>query len=107
MLNVPAWRKDPEPVFINCAQVQPMPDEDEYIVQFECRRGNFTSFVPKKYVDVEGKKLHALIIADVEGKGVLLALPEETLTSGQRLLVFEDEKDQVLDFSGGGKNGTK
>ena len=106
MLTLPAWREVPEPVLINCSQVKVMPDEEEYIVQFECQRGNFTSFVPKQYVDAENRKLHALIIADVQDKGVLLALPEETLTSGRRLLVFEDEKYQVLDFNGGGKNGT-
>lgn len=106
MLTLPAWREVPEPVLINCSQVKVMPDGEEYIVQFECQRGNFTSFVPKQYVDAENRKLHALIIADVQDKGVLLALPEETLTSGRRLLVFEDEKDQVLDFNGGGKSGT-
>ena len=107
MLMMPVWREAPEPVLINCLQVREMPDKEEYIVQFECRRGNFTSFVPKQYVDAENLKLHALIIADVQDKGVLLALPEETLTSGPRLLVFEEEKNQVLDFNGRGKNGTQ
>ena len=98
MLTMPTWRTAPQPVLINCLKAHEMPNQEEYIVQFECQRGHFTSFVPKEHVDPEALKLHAFIIADVQDKGVLVALPEETLTSGPRLLVFEDEIGEVLEF---------
>ena len=107
LTTMPAWREVPQPVLINCVQVKEMPDREEYIVQFECQRGNFTSFVRKGEVNPEAKQLHAFIIADVQDKGVLLALPQETLTSGPRLLVFEDEKDQLLEFKDWRQNGSQ
>ena len=98
MLEMPDWRMDPKPVLVNCLKVHEMPNQREYIVQFESQRGNFTAFVPKHNVDAERMGLHALIIADIRDKGYLLDLPVETLTSGPRLLVFENEKDKVLTF---------
>ena len=98
MLEMPDWRMDPEPVLVNCLKVHEMPNRREYIVQFESQRGNFTAFVPKHNVDAGRMGLHALIIADIRDKGYLLDLPVETLTSGPRLLVFENEKDEVLTF---------
>lgn len=98
LFTMPQWRKKAELVLINCQQVVEMTNKREYIVQFETKRGNFTSFVEKQHVDPVNKRLHAYIYADVEGKGVLVRLPTETLNSGPQILVYESEKDDVLTY---------
>ena len=96
MIKTPEWRKKPQPVFVNLLKAVDFPaGDDEYIVQFQNHEGHFTSFVPKKYVIPEEKYLYAAIIADVDG-GVLVDIPNETLTSGPRLLVLDSEVEEVL-----------
>jgi hypothetical protein len=98
MIETPNWRVNPEPVLINCTNIQEFDNpHNEIIVQFETSKGHFTSFVQKIHVMEQAKKLHAFIIADVQD-GFLIGLPAETLTSGPRLLVNNQEKDAVLTF---------
>ena len=94
MVKIPEWRVNP---FVNCLTVHELPEHQECIVQFQTQGGNFTSFVPKRYVIPDGKYLYAAIIADV-ADGVLVDIPAETLTSGPRLLVRNSEMDSVLTF---------
>ena len=98
MFQTSTWRTEPEPVLLNCYQVRDMPDRDEFVVQFRTKNGNYTSFVPKQYVDAANRRMHAYIVADVDG-GVLVLIPAETLTSGPRLLVEESERKELLTAS--------
>ena len=95
MFQMSNWRPEPQHVFLNCSQVRDMPDRDEFVVQFKTKNGNYTSFVPKQYVDADKRRMHAYIVADVSG-GVLVLIPAETLTSGPRLLVEESERNELL-----------
>ncbi len=97
MVKIPDYRAEPQPVLVNCLEVYRLPDDEEYIVQFQTLNGNFTSFVPKQHVIPEGKFLHAFIIGDV-AEGFLVDIPAETLTSSPRLLVRHSESDTVLTF---------
>ena len=98
MFQISNWRTEPEHVLLNCSEVRYMPDRDEFVVQFRTKNGNYTSFVPKQYVDADNRQMHAYIVADVDG-GVLVLIPAETLTSGPRLLVKESERDELLTAS--------
>lgn len=73
-------------------------DGDEFVVQFQTRNGNYTSFVPKEHVDAPGRRMHAFIVADVN-EGVLVLLPAETLISGSRIVVEDSERDKLLTAS--------
>ena len=97
MIEIPEWRAEPEPVLVNCQHVRELPQQQEFIVQFQTTGGKFTSFVPRQHVLPKEKCLHAFIIADVKD-GVLIDIPAETLTSGPRLLVLDSEKASVLTF---------
>lgn len=95
MLQTSIWRTEPEPVSLNCSEVREMPGRDEFVVQFRTKNGNYTSFVPKQYVDAHNRRMYAYIVADVDN-GVLVLIPAETLTSGPRLLVEESERNELL-----------
>lgn len=98
MFRTSLWRTDPEPVLLNCSEVREMPGRDEFVVQFQTKNGNYTSFVPKEHVDAHSRRMHALIVADVDD-GVLVLLPAETLISGSRVVVEESERDKLLTAS--------
>lgn len=95
MFTTSHWRTEPEPVFLHCSKVLQMPGRDEFVVQFKTKNGHYTSFVPKQHVDADNLRLQACIVADVD-EGVIVLIPAETLTSGPRLLVEEDERNDVL-----------
>ena len=95
MFQTSIWRTEPEHVLLNCSEVRDMPGRDEFVVQFRTKNGNYTSFVPKQYVDADNRRMHAYIVADVD-EGVLVLIPAETLTSGPRLVVEESEKNELL-----------
>lgn len=97
MIQTPKWRVQPEPVLVNCIDVQEWPSGNDFVVQFQTLAGQFTAFVQKRFVKVEEKALLAAIIADIDG-GVLVDIPTETINSGPRLVIRDEERDKVLIF---------
>ena len=95
MFQKSLWRTVPESVSLKCSEVREMPSRDEFVVQFQTKNGNYTTFVPKQHVDARNCRMHAYIVADVDD-GVLVLIPAETLTSGPRLLVEESERNELL-----------
>ena len=98
MLKASVWRADPEPVLLNCLEVREVPGRNEFVVQFQTKKGHYTSFVPKQYVDADNRQMQAYIVADVD-EGVLVLIPAETLTSGPRLVVEKSERNELLTAS--------
>jgi hypothetical protein len=86
--QVPIWRGQSVPVWIQCQSVARhnflLPYE--VAAHFEVGGEQFTSFVNEKFVDEDNKRLSGAIIADFND-GWLVDIPAETLTSAPRLLV--------------------
>ena len=97
MLKTSRWRTVPEPVLLNCSEVHEL-GQDEFVVQFKTKNGNYTSFVPREHVDADSCQMHAFIVADVD-EGVYVLIPAETLISGPRILVEDSEKGELLTSS--------
>ena len=95
MPQVPAWRPEPEQVWIRCQQINNGTYAGELVAQFKVNGDEFTTFVPEKYVDKTNKLLRALIVADF-GDSWLIDIPAETLTSGSRIRVRSPEKKEVV-----------
>lgn len=94
-MQVPQWREAPEQVRIRCQQVLPGERSNERIVQFRVNGDCYTAFVPVEFVNEDEKTLAAIIIADY-GDSWLLDIPSETLTSGSRIRVREEDKASVV-----------
>ena len=95
MLQVPAWRVEPQQVWISCQQIRDVASPGELLVQFRTNGQTYTALVPERFVDREAKGLQGFIIADWNDD-LLVDIPTETFTSGPRILVRNDEQHSVL-----------
>ena len=95
MPRVPQWREQPEPVWVICQQVSESTHPDEVVVQFKNNGDEYTAFVPRKFVDIENRRLQAFIVADYDDSW-LVDIPAETLTSGSRIRIHNPEKASVI-----------
>ncbi len=95
MLNIPQWRTEQHPVWIACQDMRELPGLDEYVVEFRANGQTYIAFVPTRFINTSINGLAGQIIADVD-EGLLIDIPTETLTSGARIIVANDEIDQVL-----------
>ena len=95
MVQAPAWRVEPEPVWISCQEVKTVEPDRELLVQFMASGKSYVAIVPKRFVNQADKSLQGFIIADCDDD-LLVQLPVETFTSGSRILVRDTERDAVL-----------
>ena len=95
MQKFPMWKLDPEPVLILCQVIKEGSKREELIVQFKINGDVYTAFVPEQFVNREKSGLKAFIVADF-GDSWLIDIPTETLTSGPRVRVPDDEKASVV-----------
>jgi hypothetical protein len=95
--QVPIWRGQSVPVWIQCQSVARhkflLPYE--VAVHFEVDGKQFTSFVNEKFVDQDNKRLAGAIIGDFNDNW-LVDIPAETLISGPRLLVPKVDQGSVV-----------
>ena len=98
MIQIPQWRTEPQQVWIACRQFHKLNSFDEYLVQFDANGATYTAFVPARFCDHQNRTLRGSIIADYAdyNDDLLVDLPTETLTSGQRILVRGAERESVL-----------
>ena len=94
-LNIPQWRIEQQPVWIACQDMRELPELDEYVVEFRANGQTYIAFVPTQFINTSISGLAGQIIADVS-EGLLVDIPTETLSSGARIIVKSDEKDQVI-----------
>lgn len=97
-VQIPDWRFEPEPVWVSCQSIREadwLKPLDEVLVRFNSDGEQFVAFVPERYIDHSRSSIWGAIIADVEG-GVLVDIPVETLTSGNRIMVRDSERESVL-----------
>lgn len=95
MPQVPIWRDEPEPVWVICQLIKESTQPGEMVVQFRNNGDEYTAFVPKKFIDIENKRLQAIIVAEIDDSW-LVDIPVETLTSGSRIRIRNPEKDTVI-----------
>ena len=93
----PVSKDEPEPVWIALQEIRKSDRPEEYLVQFKVHGEQFVSFVPRKYVNFEKKQMFGVVFAEYEGN-LLVELPAETLTSGPRMRVPEDEIESLLTY---------
>ena len=98
MPRVPEWRDEPEQVWIICQEMRDLPQLDEFLVLFKVNGEQFTSFVPKRFVDHDKMAIRGAIIAEFNGD-LLIDIPAETLTSGPRILVPISQVESVLTYT--------
>ena len=98
MPKVPEWRDEPQQVWITCHEIRDLPQMEECVVLFRVNGEEFTSFVPKRFVDAQSKAMQGAIVAEFDGD-LLIDIPAETLTSGPRILVPESQIKSVLIYA--------
>ena len=94
-INIPQWRDGQQPVWISCQNMRELPGLDEHVVEFRANGQTYVAFVPTRFINTSINGLAGQIIADVD-EGLLIDIPTETLTSGARIIVTNDEMSQVL-----------
>jgi len=99
MVQTPAWRVEPEQVWISCQEVKTVEPNRELLVQFVADGASYVALVPERFVNQANKSLQGFIIADCE-RDLLVQLPVETFTSGSRILVRDAERRDVLMYNG-------
>ena len=95
MVQVPAWRIEPEQVWISCQEIKTVEPRRELLVQFVANGNSYVAIVPERFVDQARKTLQGYIIADWD-EDVLVDLPVETFSGGSRVLVRNSERSSVL-----------
>jgi hypothetical protein len=87
MQAVPTWRDKPEPVFININILGKDDWSGQILVGFSARGQVCVVTVDEDLIDKPGKRMPAMIIADVGDADYLVDLPGESLSAGSRVLV--------------------
>ncbi len=100
MRQIPVWREQPEPVWINCHRIDFLstksPDElNELLVRFKVNGEEYVAIVLERFVNRSKRGLQGVVVAEYNGD-LLVDLPTDTFTSGSRILVPAAEKDRVL-----------
>jgi hypothetical protein len=87
MQAVPTWRDEPEVVFININILGKDDWSGQILAEFRARGQVYVVTVDEDLIDQPGKRMPALIIADVGADDYLVDLPGESLSAGSRVLV--------------------
>ena len=85
MQALPVWRTAPEPVLIKVTILGESAWPDKVLAGFQADGREYALIADAVYVDQEGQKMGALIVADVGDDGFLVELPGESPSVGSRV----------------------
>ena len=85
------WRDDFELVFFHVNIIGKDELSGEVHAEFKARGQKYVATVKEERIDQPGKRMPALIIADVEDDNYLVELPGESLSLGSRVQVRAED----------------
>ena len=90
-INIPAWRKEPEAVFISVNIIGKDDWSGKTFAEFGAGGQTYVLTIDRELIDLAGENIPALIVADVGDDRYLVDLPGESLSAGSRILLGAGE----------------